>query len=49
MKIIIEQKAGKDYPAELKGNEKFLKALEREVRKRLELRDIDIVEIREVE
>lgn len=52
MKVIIEQKAGEDYPLSLKQNEetyrKFLKELGNQVRKRLELREKDVVVIKEV-
>ena len=53
MEIIIRQKAGVDYPKELKENEevyrKFLIEIEKTVRKRLELREIDKVIIEEIE
>ena len=36
MKIIIEQKAGEDYPAWLKGRKTFYEELKNVVRRRLE-------------
>ncbi len=49
MKVIIEQTAGVDYGVEFKGNTIFYAAQEAQIRKRLELRKKDVVEIREVE
>jgi len=53
MEIIIRQKAGIDYPKELKENKeaykKFLTEIEKTVRRRLELREMDKVIIKEME
>ena len=46
-KIIVEQIAGADYPLQLKGNDRFIDEQKASIRRRLELRPIDIVEIRE--
>lgn len=49
MKVIIQQTAGKDYPLTQKGNAVFYVNQEEQIRKRLELRAQDKVEIQEVE
>lgn len=49
MRVVIEQTAGKDYPANLKGNPTFTDRQKAEIRKRLELRPQDEIEIKEVE
>lgn len=48
MKVIIEQTAGKDYPLDMKGNTAFYDKQKASIRRRLELRSGDIIEIREV-
>lgn len=48
MKVRIEQRAGDDYPLRYKDNPAFREAQEEMIRKRLELRPTDIVEIIEV-
>ena len=48
MKVIIEQKAGEDYPQNCKGNKAFFEAQKRSIRQRLQLRENDVVEIRDV-
>lgn len=49
LKVIIEQKAGADYPAALKHDKVFLERQAQIIRIRLQLGPSDIVEIKEVE
>lgn len=49
MKIIIEQKAGIDYPLEAKGDTVFISMLEGTLRQALKLRKSDTIEFREVD
>lgn len=47
-KITIEQKAGEDYPIEMKDNQNWHSSVEQTIRKRLELREKDEVKIIEI-
>jgi len=49
MKVTIEQYAGKDYPLGMKGNPKFYDEQKAAIRRRLELRSEDVIEIQEGE
>ena len=48
MKVIIEQTAGKDYPLQMKDNAQFYAKQKATVKRLLDLRSDDIIEIREV-
>lgn len=48
MKVIIEQTAGVDYPVTFRGNPQYRREQEVQIRRRLQLRPLDKVEIREV-
>ncbi len=48
MKIIVQQKAGQDYPIKFRWDPVFRESQERSIRSRLQLRPLDQVEIQEV-
>lgn len=48
MKVIVQQKAGRDYPEKYRWDPVFREAQIRSIRTRLELRSLDTVEIQEV-
>jgi len=46
MKIIIEGEVDKDFPNLRNKNKEFVKEMETAIRRRLELRDMDVVEFK---